>query len=228
MTCLHSMAPAALVALALAASPAVAQTPAAEPPAIVAVGPAKVQRPGDLALVQGVVKARVASSAAAREQAANTMTAVLRALKRSVTDEAIKTSGFSVQPEMDYSSNPPRVRGYVARNQVEVRVEDLEKLSAIIDESTAAGASTMAGLRFDLKNRDDAEREAVRLAVEDAMGRAEAMARGARRTVGPIIRIVEQRVFGGPMPVTFDRAMMQQKAAEPTPILPGQIEIRSQ
>ena len=129
---------------------------------------------------------------------------------------------------MDYSSNPPRVRGYVARNQVEVRVEDLEKLSAIIDESTAAGASTLAGLRFDLKNRDDAEREALRLAVEDAMARAEAMARGARRTAGAIIRITEQRGFsGGPMPVAFDRAMVQ-KAAEPTPVQPGQIEIRSQ
>jgi uncharacterized protein YggE len=224
---MRSILLAAVGLLAAGLSPALAQTPA-DPPNIVAEGQAIVQRAADLAWVQVAVEARAPTSAAARQQAANTMSAVIRALKRSVNDDALRTSGFSVQPEMEYTNNSPRVRGYVARNQVEVRVDDLEKLPAIIDMSTAGGATTVAGLRFDLKNRAEAEREALRLAVEDAMGRAEAIARGARRSVGAIIRIIEQRSFASPIRnMAFD-GMMAQKVAEPTPIVPGDIEIRAQ
>jgi uncharacterized protein YggE len=217
----------ALGILLLLSAPARAQTPA-DPAAIVAEGQALVQRPADIAWVQVAVESRAATSAAARQQAANAMSAVLAALKRSVNDNAIRTSGFSVQPEMDYQNSPPRLRGYVARNQVEVRVDDLDKLPAIIDMSTAGGASSIAGLRFDLKNRAEAEREALRLAVEDGMSRAEAIARGARRSTGPIIRIVEQRIFAGPVRQQMEGMAFAQKAAEPTPILPGEIEIRAQ
>lgn len=208
------------------ASSAGAQTPA-DTPSIVTEGHAIVQRAADIAWVQVAVESRGTTSAAARQQAANSMSTVLAALKRSVDDGAIRTSGFSVQPDMDYQNTPPRLRGYVARNQVEVRVDDLEKLPAVIDMSTAGGASSIAGMRFDLKNRADAEREALRLAVEDGMSRAEAIARGARRSTGPLIRIVEQRMFAGPVRQMEGMAFAQ-RAAEPTPILPGEIEIRAQ
>ena len=70
-------------------------------------------------------------------------------------------------------------RGYIARNQIDVRVDDLDRLGPAIDAAGASGATSMAGLRFDLKDRAGAEREALRLAVEDAMARAKAIAAGA-------------------------------------------------
>ena len=84
------------------------------------------------------------------------------------------------------------MRGYIVRNQIEVRVDDLDKLGAVIDAAGASGATSIAGLRFDLKDRAVVERDALRLAVEDAMARARAIAAGAKATLGPILRIEEQ------------------------------------
>ena len=69
------------------------------------------------------------------------------------------------------------MRGYVARNQVQVRVDALAKLGEIIDAAVSAGATNVSSIRFDLKDRDTAEREALRLAVR---GRARARRRGCR------------------------------------------------
>jgi uncharacterized protein YggE len=208
-------------------STAFAQAPQ-EPPSIVTQGEAVVRHAADVAWVQVASEARGAKPEDARRQAATAMTSVMSALRRSVPADAIKTSGFSVQPEMEYPPNErARVRGYVARNQVEVRVDDLEKLPAVLDSSVAGGATSIAGLRFDIKKRDEAEREALRLAVEDAMGRAEAIARGARREVGGILRINEQRMFPQPMFRAAAGAMAQDMAAS-TPITPGEVEIRAQ
>ena len=81
-----------------------------------------------------------------------------------------------------------RVKGYVVRNEIEVRVDDMNKLSGVIDAAGSSGATSMSNLRFDLKDRAGAEREALRLAVQDAMERARAMAAGAQATLGPILR----------------------------------------
>jgi uncharacterized protein YggE len=206
--------------------PAAAQT-AQDLPVVVAQGEATVRRPADVASVSIAVEARGATPEAARQQAAQAMTSVMSTLRKSLPADAVKTARFTVQPEMDYSDNRPRVRGYVARNQVEARVDDLDRLPGVLDASASSGATSIAGLRFDLKKRDEAEREALRLAVEDGMARAEAIARGARRDLGGLVRIVEQRAVDGPIRPMFAMADAE-RSSTPTPITPGEIEIHAQ
>jgi Protein of unknown function (DUF541) len=121
------------------------------------------------------------------------MTAVMTTLKKALPAEALATSAFSVQPEMERPNGVPRVKDYLARNQIQARVDDLEKLSDVLDASVASGATSVAGLRFDVKARAQWEREALRLAVQDATERAQAIAAGAGRTLGPVLRIQEER-----------------------------------
>lgn len=217
---------AALAVLALAGT-AWAQT-SADAPVIVAQGEATVSHPADVAWVEIAVEARGGKPDDARRQAASAMSALLATLRRTVPADAIKTAAFSVQPEMEYPDNTPRVRGYVARNQVAVRVDNLDRLPAVLDTSLSGGATSVAGLRFDLKKRDEAEREALRLAVGDAMARAEAIAKGAGRSLGAIVRISEQRSFGA-RNLTLDGVAFAQRSSDtPTPISPGEIEVRAQ
>ena len=82
----------------------------------------------------------------------------------------------------------------------------------------------MAGLRFDLKERDAVERDALALAVQDAMARAKALAAGAGATLGPILRIDEQGET--PQPVPYGTMRAEVAATAQTPISPGEIEIR--
>ena len=116
-------------------------------------------------------------------------------------------------------------RGFVARNSLQIRVDDLGRAGEVVDGAVQAGATSLNGIRFDLKDRAVAEREAVRLAVGDARGRIEAAAAGAGRGVDRVLKIEESRVdFAPPRPmVSLARA-----GAATTDIEPGLIEIRSQ
>jgi hypothetical protein len=130
---------------------------------------------------------------------------------------------------MEYVNGRARVKGYVARNQVEVRVDDLKKLGAVLDAAGTSGATSMAGLRFDITDRAAVEREALKLAVQDAMARVRAMAAGAGVTAGAIVRIDDQ--YQASPPVYAMRAMGAGagggERAE-TPVSPGELEIRAQ
>lgn len=218
---------ACLVSFAVMTTCAFAQN-VQEPPSINTQGDATVRQAADLAWVQIAVEARGAKPEDARRQAATAMTSVMTALRRSVSSDDIKTASFSLEPEMDFSNNRQQIRGYIARNRLEVRVSDLEKLPAVLDASVAGGATSIAGLRFDTQKRETLELQALQTAVEDAMARAEAIARGAKRSLGPIIRISEQRMSAQPMFRTLaaDSGIAQSRAE--TPITPGEVEIRAQ
>ena len=204
-----------------------APPPAPQPPVIVTRGEATVKRAPDQAWVSIAAETRAQTPAEAQRLAAEAMTSVQEALKRAgVTADAIRTTGFSLQPDMDYQSGRARVRGYIARNQIEVRVDALDRLGAVLDAAAGSGATSLAGLRFDLKARRTVEQEALKLAVEDALARAKAIASGAGATLGPIVRIDEQS--DRPMPVPY-MAMREvaQASAPPTPVNPGEIEIQA-
>jgi hypothetical protein len=213
------------VLLLLSATAALAQAPPG-PPVIVTTGEASIEMAPDVAWVSIAAESRAATPAAAQTASAEAMTAVHAALSAAGIARAdVRTTGYSVHPDMDRSGGRSRVVGYIARNQVEVRVLDLNRLGAVIDAAGASGATSMAGLRFDLADRATVERDALRRAVEDAMGRARAMADGAKVTLGPILRIDEQ---GQARPI-YAREMMQTATAAPeTPISPGQVQITAQ
>jgi uncharacterized protein YggE len=87
----------------------------------------------------------------------------------------------------------------------------------------------VTSIRFDLKDRAGAEREALRLAVVDARARADAAAAGAGGAVDRVLRIedVRQVRVGPPRPMM---AMAREAAADvqQTPIEAGELEIRAQ
>ena len=188
----------AFATVALLASATVAgaqtQTPAPDLSVVVASGEAVVKRAPDRAFVSIAAESRARTSRDAQLVNAEAMTAVLAKLKSAgIPGDAIQTTGYDIQPEFDYANGKQTVRGYVARNSIEVRVDELPKLGDILDIAVGAGATSVAGVRFDLKDRTGAEREALRRAVEDARARADAAAAGAGLKVDRVVRIEEQR-----------------------------------
>jgi uncharacterized protein YggE len=219
------------VAALLMAQPAAAQLATPQPPVVVTQGEATLTRAPDRAWLSIATEGRDARAAEARRKGAEAMTAVQAALRGSgVAAEAIRTTAYSLTPEMDWNDGKGTVRGYVARNQIEVRVDDLAKLGDVLDAANTARGTALSiiGPRFELKNEQAVEQEALKAAVEAAMRRAEAMAAGAKRTLGAIVRIEEQN-FGPIQPKTMMMAARagQADAAVQTPITPGEIEVRA-
>jgi uncharacterized protein YggE len=210
----------------LAAAPAAAQE---VPGGIITTGEAVVKRAPDRAWITVATEVRDSRPDAARTRSAEITTAVQNALKATgLAADAIRTTAYSLTPDMEYVNGASRIRGYVVRNQVEVRIDDLDKVPAVIDAANAPKASGLSiiGPRFDLKNRNAAEHEALRLAVENAMSRAQAIAAGARRTLGPIVRIEEQTTSSD-IPFPRPQMMTAARAERETPITPGEIEVRA-
>src|SRR5690606_38613263 len=119
-------------------------------------------------------------------------------------------------------------RAYVARNTIEVRVDEITRVGDVLGAAVGSGATSVGSLRFGLKDRDAAEREALRLAVADARARAEAAASGAGVQIARIERIEEHRVSAPEPPRPMMRMTAESVASEPgPPITPGTIEIRS-
>lgn len=197
-------------------------------PSIVTTGEATVRRAPDQAFVSVAVETRAKTPREAQAQNAQAMTSVQQRVSAAgIPKEAVRTTGYSIQQEFDYANGRQTPRGYVARNGIEVRLDVVEKTGDLLDSVVGGGATTISGVRFDLKDRAGAEREALRLAVTDARARAEAMAAGAGRTLDRILRLVDnvQPRFK-PQP----GLMMARTAEAPaeTPVAPGEIEVTAQ
>ena len=220
----------ALVIFAAIAPAVSAQTPApaSEGPVVVTAGEAVVKRVPDRAWVQITAESRARNPREAQKLNADAMSAVLQKLKAAgLPADALQTRGYDLQPEYDYNNGRQTVRGYVARNTVEVRVDDLPRVGEIVDMAVTAGATQVGGVRFDLKDKAAAEREALRLAVEDARHRAEAAAGGAGMKVERIIRIEEQRVVvTPPRPAMMAMRAEASQAAGAPPVEAGELELR--
>jgi uncharacterized protein len=196
-------------------------------PVVVTTGSAILKRAPDRAFVNIGAEARAVAPKDAQAQNAKTMTAVRERLKAlGIADAAIETRALDLQPEFDYVNNRQKLRGYVARNIVEVRVDDVTRVGEIIDASVEAGANSIHEIRFDLKDRATVERDALKAAVADALARASALASGAGKTIDRIVTIEEQRAEMIPMQrtATFARAELAQAQ---TPVAPGEVEIRA-
>jgi uncharacterized protein YggE len=187
-----------------------------------------VKRAPDRAWVSIAAESRARSPREAQRANADAMTAVLAKLKGlGLPADAIRTSGYDLQPEFDYANGKQTLRGYVARNTVEVRVDDLARTGEIVDAAVGSGATSVSGIRFDLKDRAGDEREALRRAVADARGRADAAAQGSGMRVERVVRIEEQRgsFSEPPRPMVMMRSGMADAAQ--TPITPGELEVRA-
>jgi uncharacterized protein len=212
-------------------SSAAAQEPtprdARREPVVVTTGSAILRRVPDRAFVTVGSEARAVAPRAAQAENAKTMTAVRARLKAlGIADEAIETRALDLQPEFDHAGGRQKLRGYVARNLIEIRLDDVVRVGEIIDASVEAGATQVHDVRFDVKDRTVVERDALKAAVADALARARALADGAGKTVDRIVSIEEQRAEVVPMmrSMTFARA---EGVAAQTPVAPGEIEIRA-
>jgi uncharacterized protein YggE len=204
------------------------QPPVPAEPLVVTSGQGVVQAVPDRAFITIGAESRAQSAREAQRLNTEAMTPIQQKLRGAgVAADAIKTIVYDVQYEWDFVNNRRVGKGYVARNTVEVRVDAIDRVGELLEIAGASGATSLGGVRFDLKDRSKLEREALRLAVADARGRAEAIAAGAGRTIDRIVRIEEQGVSGGPVPVMFRREAQVSAAVAP-PIEAGQTEIRAQ
>lgn len=221
-------------AAVLAASDASAQTaqPGEMPRLVTMTGQGIVQGTPDRAWVTLGVEVRDPQTAAAQEKVAVAMDHIQQRLKSlGIADAAIRTSAFNVEQDWEFLQGGRRLRGYVVSNQIEVRVDDIARVSGVLNAAIAAGANIVHGIRWDIKDRRALEQQALKLAFEDASARAEVIATASGRSLGPVQDVQENRSGDmRPMP-----SMMRMRAGSAGAVAenlsvavnPGEIDVRS-
>jgi uncharacterized protein YggE len=212
---------AALSAIVAAASQA--QAPAVQPPRITTSGEAQVRLTPDRATVLVGVQTRGATAAAAGTSNARIQKAILDTLKAmGLGPDQLATQNYSVNPEMQYppTGGPGKVVGYTVSNVVRVELRRVEQVGPVIDASLAKGANQINSVQFTSSTAAEARRTAMGDAVRDARADAEALARAAGGTLGPVIEITSSAPPIRPM--YAEVAMRSAAKAIDTPIEPGE------
>jgi uncharacterized protein YggE len=176
---------------------------------LIASAQAQLQRPFVSASGEGVVPIKpdllrinvgVTTQAAAAQDASDRNSAIANAVLTEMRNllgatADIKTAVYSVAPDYTYPQiGAPVLKGYTATNIFQVSTLDLTIGGRLIDTAAKAGANSIQGLTFMLKDPDPAKQQALNLATQQARAHAAAMAAGLGKGVGDVISVTESSV----------------------------------
>jgi len=126
----------------------------------------------------------------------NAITAAVKAAGIEAKD--IQTSRFSVAPSYRYEDKTRKriFDGYVVSQQIDVKVHDLEKVSAVLDAGIEAGATEIGSVTFTVENPKRYTAEARMEAARAAQAKAQTMAEVMGVKLGKPTSITESEPGG--------------------------------
>ena len=199
-------------------------------------GRSSVTMEPNLALLEIEIEAVGLTVSSARRQAAEAMIVTEGALHDfGLKIEDVKTRHFNISPRYEYQEfdmegariGKQVLTGYVVNNSITVKIRNMKDIGDIIDGVSDAGGETVRinGVRFTVENTEPYMVGLRKLAVENAVSKAQQLAELAGVRLGQIQSISESSgpdyVRNYPEPSFGARAM----AMPSTPISPGELEI---
>jgi uncharacterized protein YggE len=216
-------------------SPAL-QAQAGAPRTITVVGEGQVKIKPDVAQINIGIEVVGDTVKAASSQGAETMTAVMDALKaQGVEDKDMQTSGYSVWVERPYGPEGPAMDKapiYHVNNTVNVTIRALDKVGSVLDAAIEAGANNIYGVTFSVADPKPLQAQAREKAVADAHARAEELAGLNNVQLGQVVSVSE--VIGGGPGGYYPGFSQLPMAAEGMggggggPISPGELQMTAQ
>ena len=202
---------------------------------ITVVGDAQTKVAPDTAQITFSVVTQNTQALNAQQENAKKSEAVKMAVELIAADAKpeVKTSDYNLSPQQDYSKDVPKISGYEVKNTVTVSIGNLSQVGAVIDAATKAGANSIEGIQFVLRENSPAQGDALALATRQAMTKAEAIAQSLN---GKIVRVVESIEGGAPVVPERDsygssNMAMNAPPAKPmynTPVQAGSLNVHSQ
>lgn len=217
----------AVVVFAVVAStgaPLQAQAPEPTSRQIVTTGMGRVDVPPTQAVVTVGIQVQRPTAAEASQEAGRVTEQILaRVTQAGIRRQDIRTSGVALHPIFTTPrEGAPRITAYQAVNTLTVTVNELRLVGPVLDEAVRAGANTISGPSFGLRDLSDPRREALTLAVREAREKAEVIARAAGLQLKGIERIVEE---GVDVQVRMLERAVPAPAQGSTPIEPGTVGV---
>jgi uncharacterized protein YggE len=190
---------------------------------IVVTGLGKVSvKPGQTGL-RLAVRTEGATAAEAMARNSEAMARVMGALKTSLPEAKIETSGFSLNPR--YTPPDRKMTGFEAFHQLAVPMTDLLKVGEVVDKTVQAGANVVNIEPFTSQDEDLKESTKIGLerALADARSKAEVIAEALGVKITGVSHVVEDyQSWEGLRP----RGLVAEARVATTIMPPSESEIR--
>lgn len=198
---------------------------------VTVIGEASLKTQPDAAVITLSVVTLNAQALNAQQENANKSDAVSRAVQDAAGKNAeIKTNAYNLQPQQSYGqSKLPKIVGYEARNSITVTTTELNKVGALIDAASRAGANSVEGVSFILRDTSGSNGQALAEATRQAMTKARSIAQAMG---GRVLRVVEEQEQATTGPQTeYDRNAItfadSTVSTRQTPVRAGPLTINS-
>ena len=211
-----------------AAGAAPAQTPAPTLSSIRVTGDSRVTAKPDRVQIDIGVSTHATHSQDAAAENAREVDRVLAAVRKAAGPAAVlKTINYSLSPTYQYhqTGEEPTLSGYNALNVVQVTLDELPKIGAVIDSATQSGANQIQGIQFTLRDTDSVRAEALREAARKARAEAEVLATALGLRVVRILTVEESSPRVVPVRTYAAGARIAAAAATVTPVEAGTLDV---
>ena len=130
----------------------------------------------------------------------NGLIAELKSLGIAAAD--VQTTNYSIYPRYEYTDGKSTLIGYTVSQNVNVKVRDLEKVSAVFEKAGAQGANQVNGPDFTIDDPESLQADARAKAIEDAKMKAAALSGSLGVHVVRVVSYGESDAGG---PVLFEK-----------------------
>lgn len=177
----------------------------------------------DSAIIRLGVETNGVNLTSIQEENGETTQAIIDALRRlGVTD--IKTYDYTINKRYDYENGVQIDRGYTVRNILEIYLNNTKDVGLVIDTAVNNGANVVDLISFEVSDNKVYYREALNLAVIDAIEKAKSLATLLGLPVDPFpVHITENSTA----PIPYSQVSQGRERAFATPIEPGNKKIEA-
>ncbi|MDR2899110.1 MAG: SIMPL domain-containing protein [Clostridiales bacterium] len=154
----------------------------------------------------------------------NNVIAAVKAMN--IAEKDIMTSGYSIYPQYDYTSNTPVITGHSVMNNITVTVRNIDTVGDVIDKAIEAGANTTNSIQFNVSDPSPYYAQALKTALADAKAKGLTIAESLGVKIGQPIEVIEQsNAYSSPVYGNINAKAMAADTAAGTPIQSGELEI---
>lgn len=203
-------------------------TPQEEQRIVTVSGTGEVTVKPDVAYISIGVETRDEDASVAQDENKAIMNKIITALEKVGIDveEDLKTSNYSISRQYDYYDEG-KTEYYLVSNILEVTVRDLDSVGEVIDAAANAGANKIHNISFAVEDKTAYYNDALKLAMKDAQGKANAILSTIGKKVGLPIKINEDYYYDYGYAANIRLEAVPTSADFTTPIEAGDLTIRA-
>lgn len=125
------------------------------------------------------------------------MNQVIQALKEiSIEKKDIQTINYRLNPVYNWTeTRGHQLKGYEIRQELLIKIRDLDKIGQVIQTATAQGANQIGNISFTIDDQDELKAQAAKQAIEKAKVKAKRLAKESGLKLGKVVNVIEGQSY---------------------------------